>query len=98
MILNISPEGAKLLAIVEKYLFLKTICPKDKKAINELFAFSESISKETREEQRAFLSYCSEIFRDSLHYRTKSEDSSKKYTNELDLKKLIEKTEQMPQS
>ena len=35
MILNISPEGAKLLAIVEKYLFLKTICPKDKKAINE---------------------------------------------------------------
>ena len=61
---------------------------KDKKAINELLAFSESISKETREEQRAFLSYCSEIFRDSLHYRTKSEDSSKKYTNELDLKKF----------
>ena len=60
----------------------------DKKAINELLAFSESISKETREEQRAFLSYCSEIFRDSLHYRTKSEDSSKKYTNELDLKKF----------
>ena len=61
---------------------------KDKRAINELLAFSESISKETREEQRAFLSYCSEIFRDSLHYRTKSEDSSKKYTNELDLKKF----------
>ena len=61
---------------------------KDKKAINELLAFSESISKETREEQRAFLSYCSEIFRDSLHYRTRSEDSSKKYTNELDLKKF----------
>tara|TARA_B100000900_G_scaffold360240_1_gene332208 strand:- start:1431 stop:2513 length:1083 start_codon:yes stop_codon:yes gene_type:complete len=61
---------------------------KDKKAINELLAFSESISKETREEQRAFLSYCSEIFRDSLHYRTKSEDSSKKHTNELDLKKF----------
>ena len=61
---------------------------KDKKAINELLAFSESISKKTREEQRAFLSYCSEIFRDSLHYRTKSEDSSKKYTNELDLKKF----------
>ena len=61
---------------------------KDKKAINELLAFSESISKETREEQRAFLSYCSEIFRDSLHYRTRSEDTSKKYTNELDLKKF----------
>ncbi len=61
---------------------------KDKKALNDLLDFSESISKETREEQRAFLSYCSEIFRDSLHYRTKSEDSSKKYTNELDLKKF----------
>jgi DNA polymerase-3 subunit delta' len=61
---------------------------KDKRAINELLAFSESISKETREEQRAFLSYCSEIFRDSLHYRTKSQDSAKKYTDELDLKKF----------
>tara|TARA_B100000989_G_C19520900_1_gene464099 strand:- start:667 stop:1692 length:1026 start_codon:yes stop_codon:yes gene_type:complete len=61
---------------------------KDKKAINELLAFSESISKETREEQKEFLSYSSEIFRDCLHYRTKSEDNSKKYINELDLKKF----------
>ena len=61
---------------------------KDKRSINELLAFSESISKETREEQKAFLSYCSEVFRDSLHYRTKSKDSSKRYNNELDLKKF----------
>ena len=50
--------------------------------------FQNQLVRETREEQRAFLSYCSEIFRDSLHYRTKSEDTSKKYTNELDLKKF----------
>ena len=60
---------------------------KDKKAINELLAFSESISKETREEQRAFLSYCSEIL-EIAYTRTRSEDTSKKYTNELDLKKF----------
>ena len=51
------------------------------------YTFSESISKETREEQRAFLSYCSEIL-EIAYYRTRSEDSSKKYTNELDLKKF----------
>ena len=61
---------------------------KDRRAINELLNFSETISKETREEQRAFLSYCSEIFRDSLLYRTKSKDNSSKYINELDLKKF----------
>lgn len=61
---------------------------KEKRAINELLSFSESISKKTREEQKAFLSYCSEIFRDSLHYRTKSIDNSKKYVDELDLKKF----------
>ena len=53
-----------------------------------MLSFSESISKETREEQKAFLLYCSEIFRDSLLYRTKSKDNSKKYVNELNLKKF----------
>ncbi len=61
---------------------------KDKKAINELLSFSESISKETREEQKTFLLYCSEIFRDSLLYRIKSKDNSRKYVNELNLKKF----------
>jgi DNA polymerase-3 subunit delta' len=61
---------------------------KDKRAINELLSFSESISKATREEQKAFLLYCSEVFRDSLHYRTKSKDNSGKYVNELELKKF----------
>ena len=35
IILKIKPEGAKLFAIVEKYLFLKIIFPKDKIAITK---------------------------------------------------------------
>ena len=35
IILNIKPEGARLFAIVEKYLFLKIKFPKDKIAITE---------------------------------------------------------------
>ena len=35
IILNIKPEGAKLFAIVKKYLFLKIKLPRDKIAITE---------------------------------------------------------------
>tara|TARA_B100000989_G_scaffold260122_1_gene210602 strand:+ start:253 stop:522 length:270 start_codon:yes stop_codon:yes gene_type:complete len=35
IILNVRPEGARLFAIVEKYLFLKTKLPNDKIATTE---------------------------------------------------------------
>ena len=35
IILNIKPDGAKLFAIVMKYLFLKIKLPRDKNAITE---------------------------------------------------------------
>ena len=39
-----------------------------KSAINELVNFAETLSKKTREEQKSFLIYCSDVIRDSMLY------------------------------
>ena len=59
-----------------------------KSAINELIAFSEKLSKKTREEQKEFFIFCSEVFRDSISFGYKSSDRSTKYKGDLDLKKF----------
>ena len=60
----------------------------NKSAINELVIFSEKISKKTREDQKAFLKFCSSIFRDSILYNYKACNKSEKYTSGLNLKKF----------
>lgn len=60
----------------------------NKSAINELVIFSEKISKKTREDQKAFLKFCSSIFRDSILYNYKAFNKSEKYTSGLNLKKF----------
>ena len=59
-----------------------------KSAINDLIEFSEKISKKTREEQKDFLAYCSNVFRDSLLYSYKAVNNSEKYLNGLVLEKF----------
>ena len=61
---------------------------RNKSAINELIAFSEKLSKKTREEQKEFIIYCSEVFKDSIHFGYKMKDRSQKYKNGLELKKF----------
>lgn len=60
----------------------------NKSAINDIVQFSEKVSKKTREEQKAFLEYCSNVFRDAILFGYKAIDNSKKYNGGLDLKKF----------
>lgn len=59
-----------------------------KEAINDLVAFSEAMSKKTREQQKQFLSYCSVVFQDSILHSYKIKNRENKYINGLDLKKF----------
>ena len=60
----------------------------NKSAINELVHFAEKVSKKTREEQKSFLIYCSEVFRDSMLYGYRVENKKEKYNSGLDLEKF----------
>ena len=60
----------------------------NKSAINELIVFSEKLSKKTREEQKEFFVFCSEVFRDAISFGYKSFDRSTKYKRDLNLKKF----------
>ena len=50
-----------------------------KSAINELVNFAEKVSKKTREEQKSFLIYCSDVIRDSMLYGYRAENKKDSY-------------------
>ena len=60
----------------------------NKSAINELIQFAEKVSKKTREEQKSFLIYCSDVFRDSMLYGYRAENKKENYNSGLDLEKF----------
>ena len=93
--ININSQVAENKEVVSdnEGLFLKWVraafkVKGNKSAINELIAFSEKLSKKTREEQKEFIKYCSEVFKDSIHFGYKMKDKSQKYKNGLELKKF----------
>ena len=59
-----------------------------KSAINELVHFAEKVSKKTREEQKSFLIYCSDVIRDSMLYGYRAENKKDSYKSGLDLEKF----------
>ena len=59
-----------------------------KSAINELVNFAEKVSKKTREEQKSFLIYCSDVIRDSMLYGYRAENKKDSYNSGLDLEKF----------
>ena len=59
-----------------------------KSAINELVQFAEKVSKKTREEQKSFLIYCSDVIRDSMLYGYRAENKKDSYKSGLDLEKF----------
>ena len=59
-----------------------------KSAINELVQFAEKLSKKTREEQKSFLIYCSDVIRDSMLYGYRAENKKDSYKSGLDLEKF----------
>tara|TARA_B100000963_G_C22625643_1_gene672170 strand:+ start:1212 stop:2240 length:1029 start_codon:yes stop_codon:yes gene_type:complete len=59
-----------------------------KSAINELVRFAEKVSKKTREEQKSFLIYCSDVIRDSMLYGYRAENKKDSYKSGLDLEKF----------
>ena len=60
----------------------------NKSAINELVQFAEKLSKKTREEQKSFLIYCSNVFRDSILYGYRVKNKEESYNSGLELKKF----------
>ena len=60
----------------------------NKSAINELIQFAEKVSKKTREEQKSFLTYCSDVFRDSMLYGYRAENKKESYNSGLDIEKF----------
>ena len=60
----------------------------NKSAINELIHFAERVSKRTREEQKSFLIYCSNVFRDSMLYSYRVKNKKENYDSGLDLEKF----------